>query len=213
MSARVLDFLRALCECFPDQQGNPRVMTETQIAMYGKRLANYDNATLTAALETHMARSKWFPSLAELVEILEPQVDTKALAELAWASVLTAIRRGGVYRGATFETGAVGEAMRQVFGSWSAACSFDTDSPGWTVRRQSFLAIFPTLLSRAIEPVTLPGLHGSDRPYQVPALQGAPVVAALPAHDPQLSRDEAVGLLAALAKRRDAERRKKVGGE
>jgi hypothetical protein len=178
-------------------------MTETQIAMYGKRLAVYDNATLTAALEKHMERSKWFPSLAELVDILEPKADAKALAELGWLSVQSAMRRGGVYRGATFTTGAVGEAVRLVFGSWTEACSMEVDSYAWNQRRGQFLTILPQLLERNIPPVTVGGLHKGN-PYVVPALEGAPVVAALPASEqhPQLSRDEAKGVLAAMAARR-----------
>lgn len=199
----MFDFLRAMCECFTDQHGNPRVMTETQIAMYAKRLSVYDRATLVAALERHMERSKWFPALSELVDLIEPKADAKALAELAWLSVQSAMRRGGIYRGATFTTGAVGEAVRLVFGSWADACSMEVDSFAWSQRRGQFLTILPGLLERNIPPVTLGGLHRGD-PYVVPALEGAPVVAALPAHEqhPQLSRDEAKGVLAAMAARR-----------
>jgi hypothetical protein len=196
-------FLRKLCEFYPSQ-GQPHRMNDTQIEVYLSALARFSPQQLDQAGKRYMLTGKFFPALSELLELLEPKTDSKAIAELAWGSVLQAIRAGGIYRGATFQTGAVGEAMRQVFGSWSAACSFDTDSPGWAIRRTSFLTIFPTLLNRPMGPVTLAGLHGSENAYRVPALQGAPVAAALPAReqDPQFSRDEAKGLLAAMAARR-----------
>ena len=197
MSAHVVDFIERACECFPSQ-GRPYAMTATQIAIYSDALAQYQPEALLAALKAHMRESKWFPALSELLEHLEPQTDTKALAELAWLSVQTAIRRGGVYRGATFQTGAVGEAVRQVFGTWSMACSFAVDSPGWTVKRQQFLAIFPTLLKRfSGESVTLTGLHEGSAPYAVPTLAGAPTRGELGAGRPIVpaTRQEAIEAL------------------
>lgn len=199
----VQKFLQKLCEFYPSQ-GRPHVMNDTQIEVYLSALSRFTPEQLDRAGKRVMLSSKFFPALSELLELLEPKTDSKALAELAWSSVLRALRSGGIYRGATFQTGAVGEAVRQVFGTWAAACSFDTDSAGWTVRRTAFLNVFPTLLNRPMGPVTLAGLHGAENAYQVPALEGAPSAAALPAYaqDPQLTRDEAKGLLAAMAARR-----------
>jgi hypothetical protein len=204
MASHVTATLKILCDYYTDLQGNPRKLNPVEWGAYIDGLSEFPPAALEAAAKQCIRERQWFPKVSELREILTPKTDSKALAELAWASVLQAIRRGGIYRGATFETGAVGEAMRQVFGSWSAACSFDTDSAGWTVRRQSFLAIFPTILNRPTGPVTLVGLHGTENPYQVPALQGAPIAAALPAHEqhPQLTHTETLGVLAAMAARR-----------
>lgn len=204
MASHVTATLKILCDYYTDLQGNPRKLNPVEWGAYIDGLSEYPPAVLEAAAKQCIRERQWFPKVSELRDIIAPKTDSKALAELAWSSVLRALRSGGIYRGATFQTGAVGEAVRQVFGSWAAACSFDTDSAGWTVRRTAFLNVFPTLLHRPIGTVTLPGLHGAENAYQVPALEGAPSVAALPAHeqDPQLTRDEAKGLLAAMAAHR-----------
>lgn len=172
--------LQVLC-AFYTSQGKPHVMNDLQAEVYISALARFTPEDLEAAGKRHMLTSKFFPALSELLELLKPQVDTAALSQMAWLSVERAIRAAGVYRGAHFEQGVVGEAVRQVFGTWATACQFDVDSPGWAIRRQSFLTIFPSLLGRQFEPVTLLGQHRDREPYQVPP------IAALEAVRPLLS--------------------------
>jgi len=96
-------------------------------------------------------------------------------AKLAWTAVERAIRQAGSYRGVTFSDASIGDAVLQVFGSWPAACAYDFDSPGWAIKRQTFLAVFPTLAIRAgSDPVTLSGQHRNATPMLVGHVAGLP---------------------------------------
>jgi hypothetical protein len=159
--------------------GQPHVLNDVQIGVYGKSLLRFTAAQFETAADQWMQQSKWFPALSDLLSLLEPKTEMAVLAHLAWTTIERALRAGGVYRGAYFPQGAVGEAFRQTFGSWQSACQFQIDSPGWAIRRQTFLAIFPAIASRVCEPVMMPGLHDGN-PYQVPALAGLPSPLALP---------------------------------
>lgn len=199
---RTLDVLR---DYYADKDGNKRVMNTTQIGFYVSALARYSPEELRTAAQAWIAKSKFFPAVSDLLELLNPPTDMTALAHQAWATVEAAIRQGGAYRGATFEQGAIGEAVRQTFGTWATACSFELDSPGWAIRRQSFLAVFPVLARREHGPVTLRGLHANVEPYRVPLAAGLPAGKAL--GEPEgISRPEAkalIGQIEALAKRKE----------
>ena len=192
---RMLDVLR---DYYADKDGNKRVLNATQITFYSSALARYSPEELSAAAQAWIAKSKFFPAVSDLLEMLNPTTDWPALSHMALATVEDAIRKGGAYRGARFCQGAIGEAVRQTFGTWATACSFETDSPGWAIRRQTFLAVFPALARREYGPVILRGLHANVEPYE------ANQVAGLPAPKPfgefgEVSQPEAKALLAHVA--------------
>jgi hypothetical protein len=152
------------------KDGRPLAMNDVQIGVYLSRLERFSAAELERAATAHMESSAFFPKLSDLLALLDPPVDPKVAAMTAWTTLETAIRRAGCYRGATFADGAIGECARQVFGSWASACSFDTDSPGWAIRRQTFLTLYPSLAGKHPEPVTMAGLF----PHELPLMIGQP---------------------------------------
>ena len=162
--------LQTLCVFYPTQ-GRPHVMNDLQAEVYIAALSRFTPEQLDAAGKRWMLVGKFFPALSELLELLEPRVSAATEAHIAWASVERAIRQAGVYRGATFEDGRIGEAFRQTFGSWATACNFDIDSPGWAIRRQTFMAVFGSLASQAVPPVTVRGLR-PEAPLLIPAPVG-----------------------------------------
>jgi hypothetical protein len=176
--SHVTSMLSVLCE-FYGKGGTPHELNETQIAMYCDALAEFSRDELAAAAKAHMQRSPFFPKLSELRAILEPEPDYKALAAAAWAHVEQAIKRHGAYVSVQFADPSIGEAVRQTFGSWDRACSFDYDSPGWAIRRQTFMAIFPDAAKHATEPVMLRGLHNDTHPAIVGPLKGLPAPAVM----------------------------------
>lgn len=197
------DVLKEL-QVFYGKGGTPYALNALQATVYTDALRAYDLAAVLGVARSWMKTGEWFPKLAELVSLLEPEtIDPKTQALLAWSSVEQAIRRAGIYRGAIFEHGPTGEAFRQTFGSFPQACQFDTDSPGWFTRRQTFLAIYPTC-QRYHEPVTMRGLGGNDRPLAIAAPQGVSTRPALTdrPEDRPIGRAEAVRLLAGLIERR-----------
>jgi hypothetical protein len=169
--------LAALRNHYADPRtGKPHLMNPTQISVYTNGLVEFDNDAIRAAAARWMQTNRFFPALCELRELLGcVNRSPKELAILAWAAVEKAIRQAGTYRGATFADPAIGEAVRQTFGSWEHACSYDRDSPGWHSRKLTFLAIFPMMIHTATEPVTMTGLsQGYDPPLLVHHVDGMP---------------------------------------
>jgi hypothetical protein len=112
-----------------------------------------------------MRSSKWFPALSDLRGLLvAPTVDWPAMALMAWTTLERAISKAGIYAGSTFADAAIGETARQVFGTWEHACSYERDSPGWTIKRQNFIGIFPHVAQKLTshKPVTLRGIATHD---------------------------------------------------
>lgn len=166
-----------LCGYYRDRNNQPRELADVQKAAYLQGLAEFPAEQLQLAAMAWIRQSRWFPAVSDLRTLLIPPApDWKSLALLAWTTFERAIGRAGVYRGVTFADPAIGECVRQTFGTWEHACSYERDSPGWTVRRQTFLALFPHIAERATEVVTLPGLgHGKhDTPLLIGPVEGMP---------------------------------------
>jgi hypothetical protein len=176
MIAHVKRVLDVLCGYYSDRDGNPRKLNSVQITIYAEGLAEYPPEVLEAAARRWMKQSKFFPALSELLELIAPPVDLDALAHTAWSRLEREIRSIGAYRSVSFSQPAFGVAVRETFGSWAAACSFDTDSPGWAIRRQTFLSIFKTACKREYDhhPIVLHGLHRDSAPEPIGLLEGLP---------------------------------------
>jgi hypothetical protein len=183
-AAAVRVTLRVLQAFYATRDGQNYPLNETQLAVYLDGLASYSPEALEAAARMWMRQSPFFPRLSDLLGVLAPPVDVHALAHAAWGRLEAEIRRIGAYRGAAFADAAFGETVRQVFGSWAEACRYDTDSPGWAIRRQTFLALFPVIVARRpADPVILPGLHRDQPPAHIGPLDGLPAAPTLAAPD------------------------------
>lgn len=187
--------LNVLCRYYTDR-GSVRELNDTQKAVYLDGLAEFDAADLERAARKWMRDHKWFPMLSDLRELLDANPDWAALAALAWTTFERAISQAGTYRGATFVDPGIGETVRQVFGSWEHACSYDRDSPGWTIRRQTFLSIFPVIAPKAGKPVTLRGLSPVDTPLLIAHVEAMPEPKRL-----LQAEDRSIGILAEVTRR------------
>ena len=169
---QTLDVLR---QYYANREGQPHQLNAVQVATYLDGLANFGPEELEAAARAWMRGSAFFPRLSDLLNLLSPKADADTLAQVAWARLERELRRIGAYRGAQFTDAVFGEAVRQTFGTWSQACGFDLDSPGWAIRRQTFVAVFKALLHRTdLAPVTLQGLH-REPPMLIGPIEGMPV--------------------------------------
>jgi len=181
------------------KQGEPYVLNDVQVANYIRELSPFTVDEFATAARAWIRSGKWFPAIPELLALIEgPALDLKDAAQLAWTAVERAIRQAGSYRGATFADGCIGETVQQVFGSWPVACGYDFDSPGWAIKRQTFLAVFPGIAQRSRGGlVTLAGLHRNADPMVVAHVDGLPAPAGKALTDGAdgdrmpLSRDEA----------------------
>lgn len=185
------------------KDGKPHPLNDAQWGVYIAGMSNISAGQLEAACHAWMRTSKWFPALSDLIEMIEgPRTDLTAAAHLAWTAVERAIRSAGSYRGVTFTDAALGECVRQVFGSWPSACGWDFDSPGWAIKRQTFLAIYPGISVRSgSEPVTLIGQHPKETPMLVGHVPGLPAPSRHEFEQLQPSRAEAKQLLDGLRER------------
>lgn len=158
--------------------GQPHELNDVQVAAYMDHLAPYSAAALESAVKQWIASSRWFPSVSDLLAILRgPAMSDEAQAQLAWTTFERALSAAGAYAGATFTNGAIGETARQVFGSWGAACQFSLDSPGWAIRRNTFLALYPAIAARWTgEPVTLRGMAEVAQPMRIGPVAGLPLL-------------------------------------
>ncbi len=189
------------------KDGQPRMLNDAQWGVYIAGLMPFTPADLERATNQWMQTSQFFPMLSELLAILRPPVDLKAAAAIAWGVVEKAIRQAGSYQGVTFEQGVIGECVRQVFGTWQRACAFEFDSPGWAIRRQSFMAVFPEVARHEHGPVTLNGLQGHGYPMLIGAVPGVPAPALpLPDGSQVMSRADAKTTLAEIQKMWNAKR-------
>jgi hypothetical protein len=167
--------LDVLCGYYRDKDNQPRQLADVQKAVYLDGLSEYTPEQLETAARAWIRSSRWFPALSDLRALLtEPSPDWKALAIVAWTTFERAVSRAGVYRGVTFADPAIGECVRQTFGSWEHACSYERDSPGWTIRRQTFVALFPEIARKASTPVTLRGISQRDQPLLIAHVEGFP---------------------------------------
>jgi hypothetical protein len=167
--------LDVLCQQYA-RNGEPHRLNDVQAVIYLDELSRFQATDIERAARQWMRQSRFFPAVSDLLDILEPKPDWPALSNLAWAHVCQAIRQAGAYRGATFVDASIGQAVKQTFGTWPAACAFDSDSPGFAIRRQTFLAIFPKCHEdwQDDPPMTLRGEHRDAVPMLIPALGGLP---------------------------------------
>lgn len=160
------------------KDGVKHPLNDVQATNYLEELSRFPTQAVEAAARQWIRQSRFFPALSDLLGILEPERDPKAMAALAWTEVERCMATVGAYSGIEFADPSVGEAVRQTFGSWPKACSFEYDSPGFAIRRQTFLTIYPELARRTYrETVKLAGMHTNPhRPFYslVPHIEGLP---------------------------------------
>ncbi len=174
MMPHVKRTLDVLCAYYSDRDGHPRTLNAVQVTVYADALAKFSPERLESAARDWMKRSKFFPAVSELLELLDPPIDHTVAAQLAWAAVERAVRQVGAYQSIEFEQACIAETVRQVFGSWSHACSYEFDSPGWAQRRQAFMAIFPFVVKQQPEPIVLRGKDSIGYPVLIEQIRGVP---------------------------------------
>lgn len=192
---QTLDVLRAY---YADREGNPYPLNDVQLTVYLDALHSCEPSKLEAAARRWMQQSRWFPKVSDLLETLHEGPTLADEALFAWAAVERAVRSVGAYRAVQFADAAIGETVRQVFGSWPRACGFDYDSPGWHERREMFLRLYPVILRRSPSSPVLAGMHGGA-PALVGHIEGLSAPGDAGKLNAPLSREESATALASIA--------------
>lgn len=169
---RVIDTLRE----FYARDGRPHSLNETQLRGYLIGLSGYSIEAVEAAAQRAIVECRFFPTLAELLAMLNGTGEEQAMA--AFSRLRQAMRTVGAYRAIVFEDGALGDAIRLTFGGWPQACAYDYDSPAALVRRKEFLMLYAASVNRgaAETPLRLDGQQRGSAAF-VPRLgtMGGPV--------------------------------------
>lgn len=144
-------------------------LSEATVRMYAHGLQQYPVDAIMAAWGKAFrdgALSNFFPSLPEMLRLLEPSLDDRAL--LAWASLRRAAEDIGGWASVEFEDAATADAVLTVFGGWPAYCELE-DGPALGARRGEFMAAYRDARHRlppAAPPCRLAGLCEASGKYR-----------------------------------------------
>lgn len=158
-------------------------VSAARTTMYFGALKQYDYAIVQAAINQHIATSKYFPKPADLRDIIE---GTEAEQDSnRWLALDEAIRKVGVWQSVIVADPVMAEAIIRVWGSWIALCVFrnENDEFLWNSKRKDFVAAYRIASKyprRNADPVLLAGHcerqnHQSGR-YQARGYYGAILV-------------------------------------
>ena len=123
-------------------------MSEARIRGYFQSLRDLDLQPVLGAMVYAMKHMTFVPKPNELRDLVVGAPDGEA--DLAWARVMSAIRKVGRYGNPRPVLGeAAFAAMEACFGSWDAACDMSTDGAERTGCAKQFKSVFCTLAKRA----------------------------------------------------------------
>lgn len=105
--------LDALVAAFPD-----RVMSEDTVRIYARFLVDIDLEVALGAVAQWIARCRKFPMIADLRELCDPSPPPDG--DRAFAEVMRAVGRFGVYASPVFSHVAIAEAVESI--TWREVC-------------------------------------------------------------------------------------------
>lgn len=134
--------LKAISAAYPSFE-----LTEDRVSVYGKLLADIPATALAAAIQQHIATSKYPPTIAELREAASvvtcAQLPTVADA---WDEVMTAIKTRGSWHEPVFSHDLITKTVAGM-GGWQVMCTMPVDETAtW---RAQFRDMFNAYASRA----------------------------------------------------------------
>jgi hypothetical protein len=134
---------------------------------YWATLSSYSDAQCKAAFEAAIARCKFFPKPAELLEFISgPESDQ---ATLAWLRVDKAVRTIGNYESIDFADDRAINSTIEAMGGWVNLCMVTNDE--WKWKRKEFETLYPTMQRKADHPEHLAGtveIENVGRNYDTP---------------------------------------------
>ncbi len=144
-------------------------LSEPTIRTYAVGLGGYTAQQVMAAWGKAFrdgALNSFFPSLPDMLRLLEPSADDAAL--VAWATFRRAAEDVGAYASLEVEDAAAAEALELVFGGWPGYCGIE-EGPALGARRQEFLAAYRDARRRrapGTQPCRLAGLCEATGRYR-----------------------------------------------
>ncbi len=119
--SEVIELVSRICDAWPAAR-----MTPDTARVYCECLVDLEHDAARAAVDRLIATSKWAPTIAEVRSASVS--DSSESAELAWASVIKAVRTVGVHRKPSFSDPATVAAVAAM--GWRSICSAREDMAG-----------------------------------------------------------------------------------
>jgi len=134
---------------------------------YWSILSPFSDAQCKAAFDAAIARCRFFPKPAELLELISGPETDKAM--LAWLRVDKAVRTIGNYESIDFADDRAINSTIEAMGGWVALCN--TSEAEWKWKRKEFENLYPAMTRRTDHPEYLPGtveINNVGRMYDAP---------------------------------------------
>ncbi len=145
-----------------------KTITATFSEIYWRTLERFDIKDVQQAVRQHIAdpdNGKFMPKPADLLHWIEGSRETRALH--AWATVIAAIARVGVYQSVMFEDACIHKTI-QSMGGWVRLCAMKIDEEPF--RAQEFQKYYKAYLMEGVDACLTPlsGLMHSSSPVVIP---------------------------------------------
>ncbi len=151
-SAYVLEELRA---AYP----NAKIGGNTFI-VYAKNLEPYHFVGVMTVVRCLIRTSKWFPTVAEILEHLADMMLKLPSSEVAWTEVIGELKRVGHTEAPKFSHRLVGDAVKKM-GGWFRLCS----SPNGVAERARFHDLYRDLRQHEVDAIRYKQLPAADTKF------------------------------------------------
>lgn len=132
---------------------------DATIAAYQIGLADVPYDLGMVAAEKAIRTSRFFPTVAELRDLILDGLLRFPTAEEAWAEIKAGFSHGGLYREPEWSCAPVAEAVRAI--GWRVLCMSPEGDPD---TRERFALTFKTYRKRALNDVNIAALAGGEEP-------------------------------------------------
>jgi len=132
--------------------------SEDRAKIYWEMLKGYDDESIKRAVIKCMRELKFFPKIAEIIEMVEGNKEDEA--ELAWIYLLNKIEYQGHYQSVSFPDYPAVGAVVEGLGGWLKICEMKFDEEKWV--KKEFIKLYPIMKKRGDYPDKLIGQFELD---------------------------------------------------
>ena len=120
--------------CYPNAEFNP-----ASLDLWHRALAEYDIDEISKAFTAHVKKSRFLPTIAEIVTILEenrsPPINLEARAQQQWRVVIRTVRQIGLKEGPPRFADPITENLIRTQFSWEYLCNCRIENQNWEQKR------------------------------------------------------------------------------
>ena len=113
-------------------------LNETALQTYQEAMAEYPIEDISAAFTVHIKKSKYFPTIAEIIAIIEKNhnpIQIESRSRVQWRQVVDSVRQRGLNRGAPRFADAVTDYLVKHEFNWRRLCEMTETEMHWEEKR------------------------------------------------------------------------------